>query len=321
MNRLLSAVLAGSLLVAATQALQDDPGRQVTETLPKASDLVFLTFQPEYLDAHALYRAASELVGNHLTVQDDETGAVSRRSNLQVVGNSIVLFDLPSAAERSLELLHKLDAEAGQAHVVEVWQSFEYRPRHISADGLADALSSFHEAHVNSVREAGVILVHGEPSLLAEMREMIERLDTAAPQVILTAYLVSPSDQLDPTLPEDLVSGLAELTGMEVLERSALGMVRTSVRPGQELSLLLDTAQETFQLTMIPQAVGDGAGHAPLSLSSVELRRTQQSTRGASAGSTLFRTSCSIEKGRYTVLGAAGAAPYFVVLKAQNVGN
>lgn len=315
MMRLATILLAGTTLAPAP--FQDDAssqGRQGPE-YPLASEVVALTFSPQHLDAAALYNAARGMLGGHVIVTDDETGTVSQRTNLQAVGNTLVIFDLPKAAKRHYELLEKLDFEAGTAKPEQPSEvTVEYRPRYLSRNAIAEILQPFNDlAWISQAHAAGVLVMRSDPDTLAKMKALLARVDVPSPQVMLTCYLISPSEEADPRLPAELTRGLSELTRIEGFQQRAFGMVRSAIEPQTRISMLLDATEEAFSLEIIPTAMDEANA---LTLSSVSL--VSRNSRFGS-GASLFQTSTSIASGEYTVLGAAGADPYFVVLRATPV--
>ena len=134
----------------------------------------------------------------------------------------------------------------------------------------------------------------------------------------MTCYLIVPGDPGDAPLPENLISGLTDLTGITSFRRVAVGMVRSSVEPNSRISLLLDAGpEESFNLELVPAALDPT--DQTLTLASCRFVTRMSSTFGHNTE--LFQTATSIESGRFTVLGAAGSEPYFVALEAAPARN
>lgn len=144
------------------------------------------------------------------------------------------------------------------------------------------------------------------------MREIIEYLKTTdrpTQQVLLTAYLVTPTDEpeADCGLPSALVSGLAPLLGAKGLRREAIGVVRAGVGTDREvLHTLQAKDQPTSELSFAPSAFNANSGNdGCLTLRSCTL------TVG---GRLAFSTQTNVSVGEYVVLGATGADPAYLVL-------
>jgi hypothetical protein len=307
------------LLVGATlfpALLQDDPSSSPAKPkYPMASQIVAITFQPEHLNANELYLAARGMIGGKVWVTDDETGVVSQRTNLQPVGNTLVVFDLPKAAARAQQLLASLDAAAGAStsdKAARTKLTVEYRPRNVGVETITASLAPFMEwVEVQLVRQGNFVVLSGPGAVVAEMQAFLERVDVPAPQITLTCYLVVPGEG-GPALPKELTAGLSELTRIPAFKQAAMGMVRSSVQAGTRISVMLDAGNsEQFTLDLIPEALDER--NFTLTLSSVGLTSRVSDTFGN--GAVLFQTSTSVESERYTVLGAAGSTPYFVVLR------
>lgn len=311
MIRLIPLLLAGAAVARpVVQEPEDAPGPG--DGIPDAAEVEVRTFRPENLDPHELFGAARQMIGGEMRVRA-ENGQVHERSNMQLVGETVVLFDVSRGLDRKLDLLKKLDREAAPPAPREV-PTTEYRPEHISVQAAHRALGERGiDSHV--LEEAGLVVLRGETDSFNRALGFLRRIDVPTPQVLLTSYLIAPAGEADPTLPADLTAGLSELTGTAHFERRAMGLVRTSVEAGSRISILLSAGPGgTYDLQMVPATtVSASEGSVSLNLRSCGLVCRQGSL---GPGTSLFETSTRVELDRYTVIGAAGVAPYFVVLHA-----
>ena len=295
----------------------------------KTSELVMRHYRPSSADARELLSILQTFIGHELLLQDDATGSVQKQRNLQVLGDMVLIYDLPEGAERALQLARELDAESeiqeqdqekARERVV-----VEYRPRFLDIDSIRDALVPFMQVGVGTVnisfmREPSIAVIHDTRGRVDQILEFLRRIDVESPQVLVTCYLVRGSDEEPegPTLPAELVSGMRDLVGYPHLQREALGLIRASVNSNEVLTVLLQSKmQGTYELSMRPAAYDET--RRSLTLAECVLRA--QAATGHQSGTTLFSTQTTIVSDEYTVLGATGTAPFFVVLHTRPVAR
>jgi len=236
------------------------------------------------------------------------------------------------------ELLPQLQAALAQATAVSArparaevaLAALEYRPRYAAVATLLTALEPFARripnvlavaegaanggptfvSNVTVLNQAGVLVLRDTPEHLSEMTALLSRLDTPAPQVMITCLLIQErssegGDGGSPSVPEDLVRDLRELLPVTALERVGQAALRIAVVPGSDVVVTgtIDTGAE-FKLKLLP--AGYDREHGTLSMTHCAFSLD---------GSSLFDTSAVLSAGEYTVLGASGLEPLFVVLR------
>lgn len=307
----LTLLCAAPLLLASQEPQEPSKDEQ---PYPTTDQLLMRAFRPKHIDVHELYGVARKLIARDLLLLDEESQSTLRVSNLQLLGNSLLLYDLPGNLVRHYDLLAAMDAEAADTPVptAERVVTQEYRPRYLSMRALSEVLSPFDSSrrdpsrrNIEYVRDRPVVVIHDTRPAVDEILAFLNRLDVPSPQVLLTCHLVVPGESSG-DLPAELTEDLARLTGAGGFRRVAVGMVRTAVDSQSGVSIRLDAQQAgTYELQLELGPFDERT--STLSLVSCSLVSHDD-------GGTLFRTSTTLESGVYTVLGASGAEPLFVVL-------
>lgn len=294
--------------------------------VPTASDLVMRNYRPDPTDPDVLFYTIRNFAGRKITVRDPKSQNTSAHDNLQLFGHTILVYDSPENAERILGMLAELDARtaedaarsaksAGEERAgIEV---FEYKRRYLSLDSLSQALYPLqpdqpdsYEHSMTFVKERGSVIVRDTPERVQEVKELLAQVDVPAPQVLFTCYVVSGTDaesKGESSLPKELVSGMRELVGYPHLERIAFAMLRSSATTDRDLHLELQAAPVSYTLSLRPSAYDAESG-------AVTLDRCSFVRVGEDDQQLLFETSTLIQAGEYTVLGATGSEPVFVVI-------
>jgi hypothetical protein len=216
----------------------------------------------------------------------------------------------------------------------------EYAPRYIGLEAAASALASFdnraggnqmlHEPrNITRFHDRNVLVLRDSEKRVAEMAALLASLDHPEPQVILTCYFVRGGATGDETgLPKDLVGNLEKLVPGLRFSSVGFGLLRTSVVSERRIELRVEAAGGAFELSLQPVAfdpetanltvqhcrlardVPGAPTNADASVSSQPLpdAQSQQGRRQ------VFSTNALLRGGEYTVLGASGAEPLFLVL-------
>ena len=281
---------------------------------PTSDLLVMAQYKPVNLGVYDLYEVAKDLVAHKMRVRDEITGEIMSHPTMQVLGDTILIYDIEAGKRRALELLTELDhafqptTNSNETRVVR-----EYATRFVSMETAFEALRSFrHTWHndngssfnnISLVQERSTLVLHDFQPKVDEM---------PAQQVLLTCYLVAAHGSAESArLPKELADGLKQLTGMETVHRQAVGMIRTSVQAQERLSILLESADfGTHELALRPAAYDPES--RMLSFSECALLKTTDGKIN-----TLFRTSTSVPGEEYTVIGAVGSDPLYVVLHSK----
>jgi len=322
MNFATTAIAAGMLSALSAAPQQDPQGtarNQGARKYPSTEELVMKTFRPKFVDAHELYSATNDMLHGRAMLTDSETGDTVQIATVQILGDTLLLYDLPASLERNLAVLKQVDEEHGSA-TANPRVTQEYEPRYLSLDAIGQSLRAFMKPgfapNYHVVEQRGVMVLSDTSKTVDDMLKFLARVDVAPPQVLLTCYLVRPgaADGAEVMgLPAELVSGMRSLTGIDKFHASAMGMVRSTVAPHGSVSIFLDAGEDgTFELYLDTAAFDKTT--RTLSLSEVTLR-SRMSTFGTNV--TLFQTSTAVESGEYTVLGATGKNPLFVVLQSK----
>ena len=237
-------------------------------------------------------------------------------------GETILLTLPANCAPGALTLVQRLDAEwGGGAEATERLSSLEYRARYVPLQGLASALDpyrrtlylrsaeghSYEAQNIGFVEERSLVLARGTSEELQEIAGLLARIDVPQPQVRVTSYLLrgSVDAEADVRLPADLVRDLAQLVPYESFELLSFGMFQCdAVAP---IYMEESVSGGHFQLEMNAKTFEPSVGVLTLDRCSFEL------SQGTDRKS--FMTSARITMGEYTVLGALGNDPVFVVLK------
>lgn len=301
---------------------------------PTAAALEYQSYRPRNIDVLELYGVAKDLLGREVVVLESGTNLPVKRPNVAMLGDMLLLCDLPESLQRNYALLERLDAEYGVASgspkSEQRGTTLEYSPRFLGREQVFQALETFRRgfeggANITFVEGRNMLVMRDLPARIDEMKALLERIDVSSPQAMLMCYLVTPSPEAakGPALPDELVAGLRNLTGYAHYEQRAIGMVRSAVRaegmveislePKREASDLRAPDQSTdYRLALSPSAYD--ADSQTLTLSRCELTRI---SNPQGSQSRVFSTSTSIVGDEFTVLGGAGSTPLFVVLRAR----
>lgn len=134
---------------------------------------------------------------------------------------------------------------------------------------------------------------------------------------MLSCYLVRGTDKPDAQdgpIPKELETHLSELLAYESLELYSHAVLRTAVHPKSgriEMWMGPDNGERHGVLRLSPGGFDAQTGSLTLDECSFSFGR-----EGHSA-SLVFSTCTSIHSGEYTVLGATGLSPMFVVLRFE----
>ncbi|MBM3985090.1 MAG: hypothetical protein FJ296_05280 [Planctomycetes bacterium] len=149
---------------------------------------------------------------------------------------------------------------------------------------------------------------------VARMKALLSQVDQAAPQMLLTCWLVSEGDhggtELGAPLPPELAENLQRLLPWSEPRAMASAMLRLSVVAGDERKLqgqYLDADGNTEQFQLFFQPAGVDESGRQLALQRVGFH---------SSDGLGFETSAVLAVGEYTVLGMSGDRPLLVALRA-----
>ena len=336
-------LLAGSVLPASAQ---EDPAAQALQApqapqLPTIDELTAVAFTPRHLNGTQIYNAAIGMYGRNILVR--VARGTEDFSRFILVGHSLIVRD---TSDRALEIVNELRAledeiataeGVGQRQNGELLVSREYAPRYVDAEALFDALGPLRRALSTkdgvvvtenvSVFAGQALHVHDTRERVAEIMAFLERLDKPAAQASIAVLVIAGnnSGSSSAELPAELVENLAKLVPMSGFELLSTGLLRGSVRKPMELATEFGDSQ-TYRVGLLPEAFDAAQGEIALRefTFGYESPRTEatetpdgavveQRRRGTRRQS--FSTSATLRDGEYTVLGAVGSDPIFVVLR------
>lgn len=316
---ILAAFALAPLGLAAPQ--DDSQGKVLTQQelaeIPDAAEFALVRFVPKTANARKIYEVAFGFYGRRAQIKNGKRGQVSTHATIQLMGDSILIYETKEARERILTALTALDVESTDTRSAEPAPSLkvvEYRPKNVPLGSLLVALEPFHVAiglggrtfrNITSVSDQGLLILRDYPERVAEMLDLVTSVDKPSPQMLVSAFLVSGSDQEESEgLPQALVEDLSSLLGVQGLSRHASGVVRASTSLDTKISLAMTTKRG--EPTNLEFTIG--------AFDAAEGTLTFETCEFIFAGATAFKTRTSIGKDQFVVLGASGSDPAYVVL-------
>ena len=309
------AILAGVLLVAgATLApavsAQEERGLPVLST----ENLVISHYEPQNVDAEELLMVANRLIGRTFYVKERGGAAAAPVTNLQLLGYSLLVYDERESVDSILQSLRSLDgAERGEGVDERKYVTREYRPRflhlgtvkHVLRDGSTD---------FSIIEERSLVILRGWADDLEESLALLRSIDVPRPEIRLQCFLLVPAKTGDTSaqLPEGLAQELKTLVPQYEFRRDGFALLHTSVAPTSRVRALLGgSGQADYELSFKPTAFDSES--SSLSVEDCSLVRSY----GPDHRETVFSTSMVMRGGEYTVLGASGSEPVFVVVRIE----
>lgn len=296
-------------------------GAQQGPLLHSADDLVLHSYTAKHVYPGDLADTVEQLYGRRVFVT--EHGGLSGPPviNVRRLGDSVVLYDTEDSVARMLEALEVLDAapNASGTRSGSNLTTFAYSPRYASISSIERSLVPFRRnvfhgnaqvANISVVPDRRQIIVRDDPATLEDIRELIEQVDQPDPQVTITVMILRGTRE--PTegtlgLPEDLTSNLSAMLPYDHFEQLSMGVVRASVADGSAVTMANEVPRDsdTFYEIM-------------MSLQAYDATQNMLTIGGCQVSGpygVAFSTATSVREGEYTVLGAGGSEPVFVVLR------
>ncbi len=326
-------LLLVSLLAFPAPAQED---AQKPSNVVSVDEIQLRQYEPRHVDAQALYDLAVTTLGRRLIVE--ERGLTGPVSNISLLGERLVLYDEPNYVNNVLESLSELDQPYERKDVAPTTVvTVEYAPRYITLNAAYDALQPFKRSaqvawpnqvirsNISDVVERNLLVLRDTPAVIEDMQTLLERIDKPEPQAILTCYLLKAGEQSDTAgLPQDLMKNLQALVPQFKFRSAGFAMLRTSIAPGRRVQLRIDGEEDDgFHLSFQPTAYDPTS--TVLTAANCELMRDHYEHAGGAsqyAGQRqVFSTTTVFRGGEYTVLGATGAEPIFLVVRLNPVGG
>jgi hypothetical protein len=318
---------------------QSPNGNQQESASPTKYDLVSLAdisltrFRPENVDAGELTELARRLIGREIYVVENGGYDSAPVANIQLLGSSLVIYDVPQHAARTLKTLRELDQvvqQGAQDSAPSQVQTWEYTPRYLSLEAAYHAVGTLqreYEGHMNLslTEERRLLVVRDDAERVAEFRELLERVDVPEDQVTISCWLLqgasggnaapSGASPARGSIPAELAEHLARLVPGQSFQPFGYGMLQVSSATDREVSLQLGAGgPQMYQLELRPTAYDRQTGS--LTVASCSLRALNRGDFPQ-----LFTTSAVLRGGSYTVIGASGAEPILVAVLVRPVGK
>ena len=319
------------------------------------ADLVIRYHKMNTDETREALRLVSRLYGRKLYVES-KGGPTRPVDNLFELNDMIVIYDTAKEVEKIVAALDEVDAVLADSEAkkheeqrrLEEQQlekqneqnrskghgiiSRTYTPRFVSAIWLGNALTPLarefqvHEKDgswhmTNNLRASdspAVLLIRDTEANVKMIMDRILEIDRPVPQVMLSAYLLSPSgfyENGDKTgVPEALAKNLAVLTPYEEFDRLSLSSIRTNIGSREETILRLNYPAGEYGLAL------SGMTYDPktrsLSVGSARLRKNRENGFDVA----LHTTFAAIE-GEYAVIGISeeDGAPMLLAITFQSI--
>lgn len=293
---------------------------------------------PREVDADDLLRAASSMFGRSFYVDDlPKTGRPLQ--NIFVVGESIAIFDTRDRVKAVLQALPEMEkAATPPAGKSEELYTETIQVQHVRVDRLLNALSAYRRniqtnararpgsrmasnvaPNINYHEESNTLVVRDTAENIAAIKNLVGRMDvpSAARQevaVTFTCHILRASDKPDDSrLPRELVQNLQRLVGQDYFQDLGTTVLRarTNTHEIQARLTLEDLHQASLQMRNLRRSGSD------IDINSVTFQIQKDPSQGSPATNYSIETSTSVTIGQYTVLGAFGKRPYFLVIRAS----
>ena len=151
---------------------------------------------------------------------------------------------------------------------------------------------------------------------------MLKRIDRPAPQVTLSAFVLTGREGDEGNAPEELAAALRELLPYSSYQVEAAGVLRVATGPQRNFHLSMSggsgnvTNHRATNYQLQATAIAYDAERPSLTLENLTF-----SGSGPDLNGQLFNTSTTIFGGEYAVLGVSGGKPVFVVLRMKPVAS
>ncbi len=295
-------------------------------------ELHLVQYRPQYVHPSDLTMVVGRMLGRSLYVSGRGPGARPLQ-NLSELGGQIIIYDTKPYTARVLETLKTLDQPAKDAGVqVDLTRPaevmVEYTARNVSVSSLSAALRSFGNLQYSEVGSR-MVAARMAPERKQNFLEFMERVDQPDPCVLLTCYLLRAEDSSagasGPQPPKDVTASLQAILPDLNFRSVGFSMVQSTVSEGREIQLGVDASDgKRYQLKFNPMAFDKKSGN--MTVLNCELtgqgNEPNQAARGGvqfSGRELMLGTDTVFPGNQYTVLGASGKDPVFLVVHSRMI--
>lgn len=334
MNRFQIPMLCCALALALTAPVRARQEPESAAVAIPSSEVEIAYYAPRAISTKTLMRLAEQLFGEEILV---ERAAVPGRDGGEAwvahflnVQDTILIRDTNDQVIKIRAELKRLEESlapdllrpaGGAAQPDAELVDWQYEPRHVSAATLDLALNRFRRSIVvtppegmsgqnvmvmtiSALPERNLVLVHDTPEQIEKIKAFIAGIDQPTPQVTITYYVITGHAAADVqrdgrSVPAELVENLRRLVPVEAYQLELSGVLRSSV--SGKMTVEDDLRQMEMQLE--PASFDAQGGTLALKACRFEFQKRS------------FTTSATLRQGEYTVLGAAGETPVFLVLR------
>ena len=315
--------------------LQDEQGSSQSEAQEQFRQLVEY-YQPTNSPAEELAFTLSQLAATSVAhkIWAGEGSYTFSSPRFIVYGETILIQDSRNEMTRTLEMVRGLDQaytpdEGGKRRrsQSEPHELLQYRLKSIGMDAVRRALQGFDRQmsqpgskgviDISYGEERGLLVLRGPASDVAAVKSVLDEMDVPLPQVLITCYIVggTTKEENDVRVPADLARDLSALVPYSGFELVSTGLLRSDTASTMDLQVELAEGSGQFQLDMRPRAFDPDT--QTLTLDSVRFQ--MQVVIEGQHRNRSFSTSTSLQTDQYTVLGAVGSDPVFVVIEMTRV--
>ncbi|HGY92574.1 MAG TPA: hypothetical protein ENK43_15510 [Planctomycetes bacterium] len=296
----------------------------------EASALRFVYYRPRAASAREVAAALQDLYLSHLSVKTDSSNS-RRVREVQTIGDSLVFYSTPDRIEKLRSLTKKIEEAFGGQEAMEGAERFvtaRYAPRFISLTDALQALQSFQRSitvdpsrgqtarNISQLSDRGIVMLRDTKKNVDEMLRILNDLDQPRTQLTLECLVIRGWYKAESAnLPPDLVTHMKQLTEFSGFERLTGGIVRmTATGPSVSLNM---AGKNSLDASLDLRPSGYDQATRTLSLSRVDFQVQQVTGPGQPPVRQRLSTSTSLPVDRYTVLGAMGEQPIFLVFRIR----
>ena len=279
-----------------------DPAAVLGQT-PTGHDVGLFYYRPTVLAPKDIVHSLSPVHGRRTEYIDPSTGDDRSVVNLRSFGELLVIVDTLDRIELVLDTIEGLERETQTPRTTGTAKTLYYQPRYTSVDNLREALAPLVPT-IAAFDDGSALVIHDNESSMQQIEALLAKLDQPAPQVVLSAWVLVGEHDENAPIPAELSKELRRMLPYEHYSQASIGLVRTAVKPGGLVKVYLRGQNSQFGLDLQMDAY-DRETHA-LTFNSISFTEN---------GHSRFKTSTTVEADRYTVLGAVGSPPLFIVLR------